>query len=147
MYRRATGVMPALSRLGIGRLLAQTSYDGLPAHARDEERAFQATPRTARSTRDEFSKIKTAMHQAGALHSLGNRPLVVLTARKGAEPGWSTLQNELAALSTNSIHRVLPNAEHVMLTEDKATAAQSSEAIRQVVLAVRTGTTLNAKAH
>ena len=147
MYRRATGIMPTLSRLGIGRLIVQAAYDGLPARSRDEERALQATPRADRSTRDEFSKIKTAMHQAGALHSLGNRPLIVLTARKAAEPGWSALQNELAALSTNSIHRVLPDAEHSMLTEDKTTAAQSSDAIRQVVLAARTGTTLTREAH
>ncbi len=147
MYRRATGLMPSLSRLGIGRLIVQGSYGGLPAQSRDEERAFIATPRSDRSTRDEFSQIKTAMHQAGALHSLGNRPLVVLTARKDAEPGWSALQNELAALSTNSIHRVLPNADHSMLTDDKHTAAQSSQAIRQVVLAARTGTTLTGTEH
>jgi pimeloyl-ACP methyl ester carboxylesterase len=143
MYRRATGVMPALSRFGLGRLIVQASYEGLPARSRDEERAFMATPRADRSTRDEFSKIKTAMHQAGALHSLGNKPLVVLTARKDAEPGWSAVQDELAALSTNSIHRALPGADHSMLTEDKNTAARSSHAIRQVVLAVRTGTTLH----
>ncbi len=143
MFRRASGVLPSLSRLGVGRLMYGTGYEGLPARSRDEERAFLATPRAARSVRDEFSVIKTAMRQAGALHTLGDRPLVVLTARKGAEPGWMTLQNELAALSTNSAHHVLPNAEHSMLTEDKRTAAQSSNAIRQVVNAVRTGATLN----
>jgi hypothetical protein len=49
-------------------------------------------------------------------------------------------QDELAALSTNSAHRTLADAEHALLTEDQATAAQSSQAIRDVVDAVRTGT-------
>ncbi|MBK5288405.1 MAG: alpha/beta hydrolase [Acidimicrobiia bacterium] len=147
MFRRVSAALPSLSRLGVGRAIYATGYDGLPARSRDDERAFLSTPRDSRSLRDEFSVIKTAMHQAGALHTLGHRPLVVLTARKGAEPGWTALQNQLAALSTNRVHRVLANAEHSMLTEDERTAAHSSHAIRRVVLAVRTGTTLNRKVH
>jgi len=37
-------------------------------------------------------------------------------------------QNELAALSTNSIHELLPNASHSMLTENKGMAARSTRA-------------------
>ena len=51
-------------------------------------------------------------------------------------------QDELAALSTNSVHRTLPSAEHAMLTEDHTTAAQSARAIRDVVDAVRAGTSV-----
>ncbi len=40
-------------------------------------------------------------------------------------------QNELAALSTNSVHESLPNASHSMLTENKDTAARSSRAINE----------------
>ena len=46
----------------------------------------------------------------------------------------------LASLSTNSLHRTLANADHAMLAEDQATAAQSSQAIRDVVNAIRTST-------
>ncbi|MDQ1380673.1 MAG: hypothetical protein QOJ71_1392, partial [Actinomycetota bacterium] len=73
---------------------------------------------------------------------LGDRPLVVLTAEKHAEGGWMAAQNELAALSTNSDHQLLPNASHSMLTEDKDTAARSSRAINEVVNAVRAKTAL-----
>ena len=48
-------------------------------------------------------------------------------------------QNDLARLSTNSLHRFIDHASHSMLTEDKATAAKSSQAIRDVVDAARTG--------
>jgi len=142
-FRRYTGILPPLTRLGFGRILYASAYAGLPARARDEERAFLATPRDSRSVRDEFSKLRTAMEQANALTSLGNKPLMVLTARKDAQGGWAAAQNDLARLSTNSAHRILGNATHAMLTEDKATAAKSSQAISDVVDAVRTGQPIN----
>lgn len=51
-------------------------------------------------------------------------------------------QDELAVLSTNSVHRIFSDATHSMLTENGATAAKSSTAIVDVVHAVRTGTDL-----
>jgi len=51
-------------------------------------------------------------------------------------------QNDLARLSTNTAHRSLTSATHSMLTEDKATAAKSSQAIHDVVDSVRTGQSL-----
>jgi hypothetical protein len=85
------------------------------------------------------------MTQANALTGLGDRPLMVLTARKGAEGGWAAAQNDLARLSTNTVHRVLTHATHSMLTDDRATAAKSSRAIRDVVNAARTGQPLAAR--
>ena len=140
MYRRASAVMPSLSRLGLGRAIYSTAYGDLPAAARDQERAFWATPRHARSVRNEFSQIRTTMSEAHELTTLGDRPLVVLTAEKDAQGGWFAAQDKLAALSTNSVHRMLANADHDMLTSQQAAAAQSGQAIRDVVNAVRTGT-------
>jgi hypothetical protein len=111
----------------------------LQGPARDEQRAFWATPRHARSVRAEFSELRTAMAQATALTTLDERPLVVVTARKDAEGGWAAAQNDLAHLSTNSAHVVLDNATHAMLVEDEMTAKKSSQAIRTVIEAVRTG--------
>jgi len=146
MFRRASAVLTPLSRFGIGHVMYDTGYGELPASARDQERAFMATPRGARSVRDEFSQIRTTMTEAQALTTLGDRPLVVLTAEKGAQGGWMAAQDELAVLSTNSVHRTLANASHAMLTEQRATAAQSAQAIRDVVNAVRTGTPLTGQA-
>jgi pimeloyl-ACP methyl ester carboxylesterase len=145
MFRRASAVLPSLSRLGVGRAMYGSAYGNLPARARDEERAFLANPRDARSLRDEFSEIRTAMAEARSLTTLGDRPLVVLTAEKDAAGGWMAAQNELAALSTNSDHQLLPNASHSMLTEDKDTAARSSRAINEIVNAVRTKTVVTGK--
>ena len=146
VFRRVSAVLPSLSRFGIGRAMYGSAYAGLPPRARDEQRAFWATPRHGRSVRDEFAEIRTAMKQARSLTTLGDTPLVVMTAQKDAEGGWMDAQNELAALSTNSIHQLLPNATHAMMVEDKATAARSSRAIKEVVDAVRTRTPLTRQA-
>ena len=137
-FRRASAVLPSLSRLGLGHVLYQNAYGDLPPMARNEQRVFWSTPRHSRSVRDEFSKLRTAMAQARSLTNLGDRPLIVVTAEKDAPGGWMAAQDELAALSTNVAHRLLPTATHESLVENKAIASQSSEAIRDVVDAVRT---------
>ena len=91
----------------------------------------------ARSQRDEWAEAPTAMEQARALTTLGARPLFVLTAGSGAQDGWMPLQDQLAALSSNSIHRVLPDATHESLTNHQREATESSRAILSVVASVR----------
>jgi pimeloyl-ACP methyl ester carboxylesterase len=140
MFRRVSALLPSLSRIGVGRVMYQSVYSDLPAMARDEQRAFWATPRHARSVRDEFSELRTAMTQAQSLTSLGDRPLIVVTAQKDAENGWMAAQDDLAALSTNVDHRVLGDATHASLVENQGTAGQSTQAIGDVVNSVRTGT-------
>ena len=145
MYRRASAVLPSLSRFGVGRLMYGSEYSDFPALARDEERAFLASPSGARSARDEFSQIRSTMAKAQALTSLGDRPLIVLTAQKDAQGGWAAAQDELASLSTNSVHRLVANTDHKMFLLDPTTASQqSSRAIRDVVSTVRTGTPIGA---
>jgi pimeloyl-ACP methyl ester carboxylesterase len=139
VFRRTAAVLPSLSRFGVSRVVGQTSYNDLPPAARDAQRAFWSTPRHNRSVRDEFTEIRTAMAQAESLTKIGDRPLVVLTAQKDALGGWMAAQDDLAELSTNVDHRVLPDATHAGLVEHESFAAQSSQAIRDVVIAVRTG--------
>jgi hypothetical protein len=115
-----------------------SAYADLPPRARAEQRDFWSTPRHARSVRDEFSEIRTTMNQARSLTTLGDTPLLVLTAEKNAEGGWTAAQNDLTKLSTNSDHELLPDATHSMLLEDQDTAALSSQAIERVVDAAST---------
>jgi hypothetical protein len=60
----------------------------------------------------------------------------VVTAVKDAQTGWMPLQDGIVALSTVSVHLVLPNATHAALTEDKTNAAISSQAVLDDVAAV-----------
>jgi hypothetical protein len=78
------------------------------------------------------------MQQASALTSLNGKPLIVLTAdEENNDEQWQSKQDHMATLSTNSLHRHA-NATHASLLDDEADAAVASQAIRDVVVAVRT---------
>jgi hypothetical protein len=103
--------------------------------------ADQSTPAAVRSGRDEILALPAALRQADALTSLGDRPLVVVSAGSGQQRGWLEAQDELPRLSTNSSHRVVEAATHTsLISGDDAPA--STQAIVDVVTAVRAGTAL-----
>ena len=77
--------------------------------------------------------LPTVFDQARELTSLNGKPLAVLTAGSGTQRGWTAAQNELAQLSTNSIHRTAPGATHAELLEDRRFAAITTQIIRDVV--------------
>lgn len=60
-----------------------------------------------------------------------------MTAGSGSGPGWMEAQDDLATLSTNSVHRVVDGATHTDLVLRKDAAAATSETIRDVVASVR----------
>jgi pimeloyl-ACP methyl ester carboxylesterase len=134
-YHRVFGLLPSLARLGVGRLLVGAD-PSLPADTRDVHRLHHVSPRLYRSLRDEFAELPTSLAQARAFQSLGDRPLVVVTAAQDAMAGWLPLQDRMATLSTDSSHRVVPFAHDALVT-DRAAAQASIQAIRDVVHAVR----------
>jgi pimeloyl-ACP methyl ester carboxylesterase len=122
VFRRVFALLPSLARLGVGRLFYHADVGHLPANAR--------------SLRDEFAELPTSLAQARSFQSLGERPLVVVTAAVDALAGWLPLQDQMATLSTNSSHRVAPCTHDALITDQ--TAAQTSiDAIRDVVRALR----------
>jgi major membrane immunogen (membrane-anchored lipoprotein) len=64
-------------------------------------------------------------------------PEVAPTAQAEFERVWRQLQNDLAALSTNSTHLVVEGATHSSLQFDQEDAQLTSAAIGRVVEAVR----------
>ena len=60
----------------------------------------------------------------------------MVTAGK-SEPSWLKLQDKLATLSSNSIHRVVKGATHTSLLYKRSDAQATSAAIVEVVSAVR----------
>jgi len=126
MFQTVSTFSPSLARIG---LLAPLL--GLPAE--------ESTAAIVRGARDEVRALRTALQQASALTSLGDRPLIVVTAVAGADPGWAAAQDALAHLSTASIHRVMAAATHNSLISG-IDAGASSQAIVDVVAAVRAGT-------
>ncbi|MFL5613065.1 MAG: alpha/beta fold hydrolase [Gemmatimonadaceae bacterium] len=142
-YRRVSAVFPSLARLGVGRIAYRSAFDSLPLQSRRVERAFWSTARLARSQRDEWAEAPALMRQARALESLDERPLIVLTALREAQDGWLPLQDDLARLSSNVEHRIVANSTHASLTVNEGDARASSQAIVDVVMAVRTGRRLS----
>src|SRR5437870_2443836 len=140
--RRASALFPSLARLGLFRLVNQFASDPLPVPTRDEERAVVSTANLNRIQRDEFAELPMTLTEAAALTTLGDRPLIVVTAAKGAQAGWLPLQDKMTGLSTNSVHRVLPDTDHPGLIHDRVGASESSQAILDVVASVRSGTPL-----
>ena len=139
VLRKATALFPSLARLGVMRLAYTSAAAGLPPEARAEERAFWSTASHNRSLRDEVAGLEAALTQAQALTSLGDKPLVVVTAAEDAHAGWLPLQEKMASLSTNSTQRVIQDATHTSLIEDQGDSAISIQAILDVVDAVRSG--------
>ncbi len=119
---RASTLLPSLARLGVGRLAG-------PDYGAREARGF----------RDDVDDIPTSLNQAQSLTDLAARPLIVLTAVREQQAGWTSAQNDLATLSQNSVHRLASGETHASLLEGDAGAALSSQAIRDVVRSVRAG--------
>jgi pimeloyl-ACP methyl ester carboxylesterase len=136
LFRRASALLPSIARLGVGRLVSHAQFGSLPAHAREMQRFNYASARVYRSVRDEFAELPTSLAQARSFQNLGDRPLVVVTAARDAVAGWLPLQDRMATLSTNSSHRVVPYTHEALITDETA-ARTSSQAVRDVVHAVR----------
>jgi pimeloyl-ACP methyl ester carboxylesterase len=134
---RVAALVSTAARLGLARLYARSAFGSLPPRSREEVRASDATARTLRSTIDEYLQANASTEQAAALRDFADKPLIVLTAGSGHDAAWSTAQNHLASLSTNSVHRVIAGATHEDLIANQEDAAATTQAILEVVASVR----------
>jgi len=116
----------------------------LPADLEAEMVAMENRSNYCNGVAHEMKGFEADVSQADPPASLGDLPLVVLTRGRASSPkdystpvsqadldqldqSWMTLQNELAALSTRSAHRIVKDSGH-------AIPIQAPEA---VVVAVR----------
>jgi pimeloyl-ACP methyl ester carboxylesterase len=151
------GLMIFLSRLGFSRLTTGDFADcGLPPEQCAEERAFAVSTQKLEVWAAEMYAPERDV-QVRATGSLGTMPLIVLTAsdhsrdfaasmpsetRRQFEQIWQELQSELAALSTNSIYRLVDGAGHSSFQLDSAHIPITNAAILQVIESARTGNPL-----
>ena len=107
------------------------------SHPEQSKRSAEAQ---AASSAEEFRATpETSAQVLLSTQSLGDKPLAVITAGEQQEPIWFELQEELAALSSDSVHRVVEGATHGSLLDDQRDAQVTSMAILEVVEAVRNG--------
>ena len=143
MVGRVATLASSAARVGLGRLYATLAVADLPPREREQARAGTATPGTLRSTIEEYARANDSMAQAASLRGFGGKPLMVLSAGVGSAADWPQKQERLAALSTDSVHRVVSGASHEALVGDAAHAATTSRALLEVVESVRAGTPLS----
>jgi pimeloyl-ACP methyl ester carboxylesterase len=123
---RVSALLSSSARLGLGRFVG-LDY-GSTAMAVSH----------LQSTIDEYVQTTASTEQAASLRDFGAKPLVVLIAGSGSDAAWIAAREELAAtLSTNSVHRVIDDANHQQLVTDESAAAATTQAIRDVLRSVR----------
>jgi pimeloyl-ACP methyl ester carboxylesterase len=125
------------ARLGVVRLLSELdpASPDLPPQQRAQIDALTPSTRQWGTSALEFL-APTQTLRLGSPGSLGNKPLAVVTAGT-QQPDWLELQDELATLSSNSMHRVVQGATHTSLMYERSDARATSAAIVEVVAAVR----------
>ena len=125
------------ARLGVVRLLSELdpASPELPPQQRAQIDALTPSTRQLTTYALEFL-APTQTLRLGSPGSLGNKPLAVVTAGE-SEPSWLKRQDELATLSSNSIHRVVKGATHESLLYERSDSQATSAAIDEVVAAVR----------
>ena len=123
--------------VGLGRLYGDLARGSLPVGYEDQLAYDIAQPNTVRSIVDEYLRGGAAVHEAASLRDFGDKPLFVLTAGEHPE-SWMTAQKQSAALSTDSVWRVVDGATHQGLLGEEKYAAQTSKAVLDVITAVRT---------
>ena len=87
VLKHVSSLVATTSRLGLGRLLADTSFSDLPPKYRDDARATAATAKEMGGVLDEYGVANRSVAEAGTLRSLDAKPLIVLTASRGKLQG------------------------------------------------------------
>jgi pimeloyl-ACP methyl ester carboxylesterase len=134
-----------LARFGLFRLVNgeyRLLADGLPSRAHAELMALAPRPQALTTVGDAAlvwdSISRPLVNQA---RDLGDRPLIVLSVTEQPRMGdkLTALQAELPGLSTNNRHITVQGAYHEGLVSRQEFARTVTDAILEVVEAVRTG--------
>jgi hypothetical protein len=119
------GLAPSLARIGLlGPIFGVAPTD--------------ASAAVARSQRDEFRVLPTALDEAAKVTSIGDKPLIIVSAGTGTVQGWAEAETAQLSLSTNAVQRVVTGATHDSLLASDST--NSTQATLDVVAAVEDGT-------
>jgi pimeloyl-ACP methyl ester carboxylesterase len=138
-----------LAPFGVVRvLLPPDDHDDRPMQQQAVSHAFSVTPTFFQTVADQQRAMPLTYAQEHEVTSLGSMPLIVVsstTPDDAIRRVWTGINGELAALSTNSIHRVVEGATHMGLVYKREHAQVTLDAIRQVVEAVRHGQPLGTR--
>jgi len=123
-----------LARFGVARLLVK--LPGIAPSLPPGNEAYYPLyirPQYFQATDNESQGMPAAGAQAATVKSFGDLPLIVLTGRLNAIPGWPAWQTELLQLSSNSQHLFAENSAHnVQADEPDAAVAAIVKVVEQV---------------
>lgn len=146
---RMIAIVRVASQFGLLRLTDMGKERELPQQQNDEYNAFHDTTRYWESIANEAAAIDASDAASRAVTSLGALPLAVLSA----DQAWWTpnapadetrlvytkLNQEQAALSANSVHRIVAGASHTSLVNNRDDAQAIIDAILDVLNAAHSG--------
>jgi pimeloyl-ACP methyl ester carboxylesterase len=136
---------PVLVRLGVMRAIGLLQpASGLPTPYDEELKASFAATKDWDAQSAEFLALLATGSQVREAKLSDNIPLFVLTATDHGTPPqqerlWQDWQNELASLSTNSVHQTVEGADHASFWRDPDVVTVTNAAILQVIDAARSG--------
>jgi len=122
----------------------------LPEESREWARARMMTTKTWRGAYAEMlGWLEHVNDETRDTRLPAGVPLAVVTAERSqnSDPAHGEFQVELAGLSSNSVHRVIPAAEHLGLVMREDFACHVTRAIEDVVAAARSGRPLTEGVH
>jgi pimeloyl-ACP methyl ester carboxylesterase len=137
---KAAGILgPIIAWTGIPRVFnLYPSNPELPPLQREQsDSLYYRTPHQV-AVFEEMGTIPETMEKARGTGTLGEKPLVVVSAADH-DAQTEAFQEELTSLSSNSTQRVVEGSTHLSVVVDRDHARQTSEEIVEVVEAVRTG--------
>lgn len=145
-YAKMLSGIKFAARLGVTHLYfalgGEMDFAGLPEPQQSQYKAIWSSPRYFEAQGTEIRAGRSIWADALKLGGLGNKPLMVITRGVHLDYEWTKYQADLATLSTNSRHITIEGANHTALVFDQKYARIVSDAILQVVNAVRGGAPL-----
>jgi pimeloyl-ACP methyl ester carboxylesterase len=141
LSRKVLALAPALARVGLLRATGVFALQarGLPEQAFAESASFMCTARYLKATHEELAAWDASAAQVRSNESLGDLPLMVVSAGTAPEgavafvPPFQALHRELAALSSRGEYRVIDEADHMSLLTNEQHARQVSAVILELV--------------
>ena len=137
-------VLLPLVHIGLSRVFAPFPTDpALPTPQRQQIAALRASTKSMAAIAGEYKAFPATLAQVAAAGDLGATPLVVLTAEETFPQSgdgnrvWQQLQDELAALSSNSRHQHVVGTTHESLVHREQDARVTSDAISEMIAAMR----------
>jgi pimeloyl-ACP methyl ester carboxylesterase len=137
---RVAGVVGTLiARAGIPPVFnLYPSHPELPPLQREQSLLLYYTTPHLVATFEEMGTIPETMEKARGTGTLGEKPLMVVSAAADQGAQTRAFQEEFTALSSDSTLRVVEDSTHVSLVVDRDHARQTSASILEVMEAVRT---------